>query len=151
MMQMCHCHLCLTSFTVLGLAHTSLFCLRPSAGHKHCASSPIPNSRAIGPSLNPSSRLTFRLTSSWYVSQHDNKTPITVLLCSLAFMPVLAKIPLFFFFFSSPLLLVASHLAVTHRAGSCSLSLSLSLKWINALMEVAGLGEGVWEACDWWN
>lgn len=58
-----------------------------------------------------------------------------MLLCGLVFMPVLAKIPLFF----HPLLLVASHLAVTQRAGSCS----LSLKWINALMEVAGLGEGV--------
>lgn len=28
---------------------------------------------------------------------------------------------------------------------------ALSLKWINALMEVARAGEGMWEACDWWN
>lgn len=53
----------------------------------------------------------------------------------MAFMSVLTKPPLF----SPPLSRSWPHLAVTPAEQEAA----LSLKWINALMEVAGLGEGV--------
>lgn len=113
-------------------------CPRPSAVHLRCASSSVPDCPTYSKLPQFSSEY---YTSHRSFTKHDNKILITAAaLCRHIYIPLWRGFPLHS---SVP---TATHLA----APSSDQEGAHSLKWINALVELAGFVVGVREACDWW-